>query len=128
MTEHVRQHVVEERSPETVVAQSVSEPVWSEPESAPAPVETVSRPAEPIAQHDTHRHEPVPTSYQAPSPSQTFVLPPDLVQIETSPDKVQQVQANAVPATEAAAPRPRRPRPSDEPLPSEPLVQVETRQ
>ena len=123
MTEHVRQHVAEERSPEPVAAQSVSEPVWSEP--APAPVETVSRPRERVAQHDTHRHEPVPTSYQA--PPQTFALPPDLVQIETSPDKAQQVQANAVPATEAAAPRPRRPRPSDEPLPSEPLVQVETR-
>jgi hypothetical protein len=127
VTEHVRQHIVEERLPEPVVAQSVSEPVWTEPAPAPAPVETVSRPAEPVAQHDTHRHEPVATSYQAPPPPQTFALPPDLVQIETSPDRVQQVQANAVPATEAAAPKPRRPRPSDEPLPSEPLVQVETR-
>jgi len=125
--EHVPQHVAEERLPEAVVAQAVSEPVWSEPAPAPAPVETVSRPAEPAAQPDTHRHEQVPTPYQAPPPPQTFALPPDLVQIETSPDKVQQVQANAVSATEAAAPRLRRPRPSDEPLPSEPLVQVETR-
>jgi hypothetical protein len=84
--------------------------------------------AEPVAQHDTRHYEPAPTSYQAPPQPQTFALPPDLVQIETSPDKVQQVQANPVPATEAAAaPRQRRPRPSDEALPSEPLVQVETR-
>ena len=127
--EHVRQHLVEERSPEPVVAQSVSEPVWSEPAPAPAPVEIVSRSAEPepVVQHETHHFEPAQTSYQAPPSSQTFALPPDLVQIETSPDKVQQVQAGAVATTETGAPRPRRPRPSDEPLPSEPLVQVETR-
>ena len=127
--EHVRQHVVEERSPEPVVAQSVSEPVWSEPAPAPAAVEVVSRSAEPepVVQHETHHYEPAQTSYQAPPSAQTFALPPDLVQIETSPDKVQQVAASAVATTETGAPRPRRPRPSDEPLPSEPLVQVETR-
>ena len=127
MTEYVRQHVIEERSPEPVVAQSLSEPVWSEPAPAPARVATVSHRPEEVAPHEPHHDEPTARSYEAPPPAQTFALPPDLVQIETSPDKVQQVQASAVPAAEAAASRPRRPRPSDEPLPSEPLVQVETR-
>ena len=59
----------------------------------------------------------------------TFQLPPDLVQVETSPGKIQQIRDNPPPeAEERFEGRARRPRPPDEPLPSEPLVQVETRQ
>ena len=57
-----------------------------------------------------------------------FVLPADLVQVETSPAKVQQIPADQPPEGEQRIEsRGRRPRPPDEPLPSEPLVQVETR-
>jgi hypothetical protein len=59
----------------------------------------------------------------------TFDLPPDLVQVETTgPGSVQQGQANPAPAAEERVEsRTRRPRPPDEQVPTEPLVQVETR-
>jgi hypothetical protein len=51
-----------------------------------------------------------------------------LVQIETSRDKVQNVQAEVLtPTNETSEARPRRPRPTEEQQPSEPLVQIETR-
>ena len=58
----------------------------------------------------------------------TFDLPPDLVQVETSPGRLQQGQANPAPAAEERVEsRTRRPRPPEEQVPTEPLVQVETR-
>lgn len=58
----------------------------------------------------------------------SFQLPPDLVQVETSPDRAQQGQAEpAAAAEEGFESRARRPRPPEEQVPSEPLVQVETR-
>ena len=58
----------------------------------------------------------------------TFELPADLVQVETSPGKVQHIQDNPPPAAEERfESRARRARPPEEPLPSEALVQVETR-
>ncbi len=58
-----------------------------------------------------------------------FELPADLVQVETSPGKVQQIQDNPPPAAEERfESRARRPRSPEEPPPSEQLVQVETRQ
>jgi hypothetical protein len=58
----------------------------------------------------------------------TFELPSDLVQIETSPDKVESVEADSTAGPEEKlAGRPRRTRVAADPMPSEPLVQVETR-
>jgi ribonuclease E len=61
-----------------------------------------------------------------------FELPPDLVQVETSlvqvetsPEKARQIEGH--PGDERFEGRPRRPRPTEESLPNEPLVQVETR-
>src|SRR5262249_23839574 len=57
-----------------------------------------------------------------------FELPPDLVQGETAPGKAGQTSEAEPPA--ASTPlgeRPRRPRPPEESIPSEPLVQIETR-
>lgn len=58
----------------------------------------------------------------------TFELPPDLVQVETSPGRTQDVQDDpargAAGRVENRAPRPR---PPEEQIASEPLVQVETR-
>jgi len=73
----------------------------------------------------THSEAP---SARAPRMLPTFELPVDLVQVETSPAKVQQIQDNpSQEGDERLENRGRRPRPPEEPLPSEPLVQVETR-
>jgi hypothetical protein len=56
-----------------------------------------------------------------------FELPPDLVQVETSPGRAQQAQADPTSAEERFEGRGRRTTPPEEPVPSEPLVQVETR-
>jgi ribonuclease E len=54
-----------------------------------------------------------------------FDLPSDLVQVETTPDRAQDIPSPAPePRFES---RPRRPRASEEQVPAEPLVQVETR-
>ena len=58
----------------------------------------------------------------------SFALPSDLVQVETSPERAQQVQTDtASGGEERSESRGRRHRPAEEPVPSEPLVQVETR-
>jgi ribonuclease E len=58
----------------------------------------------------------------------SFALPSDLVQVETSPERAQQVQADTMSGgEERSESRGRRQRPPEEPVPSEPLVQVETR-
>ena len=57
----------------------------------------------------------------------SFELPPDLVQVETSPGRAQQAQDNLGPGPERFESRARRPRPPEEQVPNEPLVQVETR-
>jgi ribonuclease E len=58
--------------------------------------------------------------------AQAFELPPELIQVETSPEKVHQDNPAPEPG-ERFEDRPRRPRPAEEPMPNEPLVQVETR-
>jgi hypothetical protein len=92
---------------------------------------TENRLAEPAvvpAQPNVDRHEEATPTYRAPPPQQTFTLPSDLVQIETSREKVGQRQTEAAtPNGETAGARPRRPRPVEEPQPNEPLVQIETR-
>jgi hypothetical protein len=52
-------------------------------------------------------------------------LPSDLVLIETQPEKLAQVKDQ--PAEAIQAPKPRRMRPPEQPVPDEPLVQIETR-
>jgi hypothetical protein len=101
-----------EPAPEAVIAEAF--PRQAEPITAaePAAAKAVEEPADASA----YRARPAP---------QPFSLPPDMVQIETThPGYV----AEEPPAgEEMQARRPRRPRP--EPVaPSEPLVQVETRQ
>jgi hypothetical protein len=58
--------------------------------------------------------------------AQPFELPPELIQVETSPEKVHQDNPAPEPG-ERFEGRPRRPRATEEPMPNEPLVQVETR-
>ncbi len=93
----------------------------------------IDRRMEPVVMAPPER-EVVPEGKEAPSDRAarippTFELPADLVQVETSPGKVQQIQDNPPPAAEERfESRARRPRPPEEPLASEPLVQVETRQ
>jgi hypothetical protein len=66
-------------------------------------------------------------SYQAAKPT-SFELPPDLIQVETTREKIGQIPDNQAPQMgERLGERPRRPRAPEEPAPNEPLVQVETR-
>src|SRR5262249_18294069 len=122
IVEHGRSRVSEERSPEPVMAQQA----WPEhiPVSPPPPAESALSTIE-SARDRPATDAPAPV-HHAPSPVQSFALPPDMVQIETSPDKIR--EGPILPASSEIAPaRPRRPRPSGETAPSEPLVQVETR-
>jgi hypothetical protein len=87
---------------------SRSEPDFATAEREPAVEETLAE-----------RTAPLPPS---------FKLPPDLVQVETSADRVQRAQNDTNADNEGRIEgRPRRPKPTEEQLPSEPLVQVETR-
>ncbi|HTS51995.1 MAG TPA: Rne/Rng family ribonuclease, partial [Burkholderiales bacterium] len=62
------------------------------------------------------------------APKLSFQLPPELIQVETSPEKAQQLPHNPTAAlVERLGGRPRRPTQPEEPVQSEPLVQVETR-
>ena len=95
-----------ERAPEVTAA---TPPV---PAAAPVPVARVSEPA-----------TPVPAVQVIPPALQPIVLPPELVLIETNPEKVRLVASKPEPPH---APRPPRVRPPAPPLIDEPLVQVET--
>ena len=114
-----RDHVIEGERGTVLVAPPIGiaigerrmEPVVVAPERGPAPADQEMQ------------------AVRATGIPPTFQLPPDLVQVETSPGKIQQIRDNPPPeAEERFEGRARRPRPPDEPLPSEPLVQVETRQ
>ena len=80
--------------------------------AAPAPAERVIVPA-----------VPAPTVQVTPAALQPIVLPPELVLIETNPEKVRIVASRAEPPQ---PPRPPRVRPPLPPITEEPLVQVET--
>ncbi|HXX09963.1 MAG TPA: Rne/Rng family ribonuclease [Burkholderiales bacterium] len=96
-----------------------------------APVEIVSeapRYTAPAPLEPTHHVAQVEISTAA-APIPTFELPPDMIQVETAPGKADQAMEAERPA-ELTQPgeRPRRPRPpEEEPIPTEPLVQIETR-
>ena len=95
-----------ERTPEVT---ATTPPV---PAPAPVPVARVSEPA-----------TPVPAVQVTPAALQRIVLPPELVLIETNPEKVRLVASKPEPPQ---APRPPRIRPPATPVVDEPLVQVET--
>jgi ribonuclease E len=80
--------------------------------AAPAPAERVIEPA-----------SPAPTMQVTPVALQPIVLPPELVLIETNPEKVRLVASKTEPPQ---PPRPPRVRPPLPPTSDEPLVQVET--
>jgi hypothetical protein len=65
------------------------------------------------------------SAYRTPPALQPFSLPPDLVQIETTHSAY--AAQETPPGEEPQERRPRRPRPEPA-APSEPLVQIETRQ
>ena len=143
----VPQHTSPQR--EVVGVELAVEPVLAE---APAAAATPERLTEPETVRVTaaaaieiaserSRTDPVPSpqpeatprdeemrNYPAPQLAQSYQLPSDLIQVETSPEKVEQIADNQATAPgERLSERPRRPRPPDEPASSEPLVQVETR-
>jgi ribonuclease E len=89
---------------------------------------SLADPATLAAQRETAPQDEEMRSYRAPKLTQGFELPPDLIQVETSPEKVGQIPDKQVsPMGERLGERPRRPKQPEEPVPSEPLVQVETR-
>jgi ribonuclease E len=128
IAEHVvqtslREHRPEEHRPEqdrestfvTAVIDAVSSEAQREPQAAAG--ERYAAPQDKEARADEG-------SRGVPS----FELPPDLVQVETSPGRAEQAQDNLVAAAEERFEgRARRLRPPEEQVPSEPLVQVETR-
>ena len=82
-----------------------------------------------VAKHEPVIHE-IETVAELPTRvSPRFELPPDLVQVETSAERAQQVQNDpgAAEGEGRIQGRARRTRPPEEQPPSEPLVQVETR-
>jgi ribonuclease E len=96
-----------------------------------APTEVVSEaPQETVRVHlEPARHVAEVDISPAAPPLPSFELPPDLIQVETAPGKAgQTVEAEPPAGLMQLGERPRRPRPPEEPIPSEPLVQVETRQ
>ena len=117
-TPPMREHAIEAASvPATPAREAPAEMVTeAPPDTAPAPLE----PAHHVAQVDISPVAP---------PIPTFEQPPDMIQVETAPGKADQAMEAERPAglTELGE-RPRRPRPpEDEPIPTEPLVQIETR-
>jgi ribonuclease E len=106
-------------SPEPVRVEE-ERPVYPDQSAVPErPVEIASTPAqEPPA-------EPAPGTRVPTWQMPPIELPSDLVLIETQPEKLAQVKDQ--PAEESQAPKPRRTRPPEQPVPDEPLVQIETR-
>jgi hypothetical protein len=101
--------------PVTAANEVVAEPV---PE-ARQPISPVEKPVEIVA-----RTEPAPHRAPVHKVLEPIVLPPDLVQIETQAERIQ--ENSRVEAGSAVEPR--RPRPASKSIPvDEPLVQVETR-
>ena len=108
------------RAEESVAYRPPAPPPMQEPASEPMSAAVVAREATPTlaeAAAPSHRARPAP---------QPFPLPPDLVQVETAN---REYVAQEPPSGEEGLTRrpPRRPRPEPE-TPSEPLVQIETRQ
>jgi len=93
------------------------------------PVERQREPqVEAVVPRESPRQEGEASTDRALRVTPTFALPSDLVQVETSPERAQQVQADTMSGgEERSESRGRRQRPPEEPAPSEPLVQVETR-
>jgi ribonuclease E len=125
-------------APEAVPAQAEAPMAYQapapqpSPEPAPEPTLTAAAPrhAEPTAATEpaapSMREEPADTSANRARPTpEPFSLPPDLVQIESTHHGYAGQEPPAGEETQAR--RPRRPRPEPA-APSEPLVQVETRQ
>ncbi len=126
---------------EPVMAEAPAQAAMPERATEPDTVRVAVAPPMEIASDRSQTHPETPSAqreaaprdeelwrYRAPKPAQGFELPPDLVQVETSREKVEQIPDNQVPPLgERLSERSRRPRPAEEPVPSEPLVQVETR-
>jgi hypothetical protein len=98
-----------------------SEPAPRVEVSEPPPPTVVRPAAEPVSAQTTDEA----AAYRARPAAQSFSLPPDLVQIETSASSVAPGLAPAAMSEPQQARRPRR-APS-EPAVNEPLVQIETR-
>jgi hypothetical protein len=106
-------------SPEPVRVEE-ERPVYPEQSAAPErPVEIASTAAEELPA------EPAPDTRVPTWQMPPIELPSDLVLIETQPEKLAQVMDQ--PAEVSQAPKPRRTRPPEQPVPDEPLVQIETR-
>ena len=114
---HVQEHAIEAAMVSVAPTREVSTVIVSE-----APREAV-----PVHLEPEQRVAEVDISPAAPT-MPSFELPPDLIQVETAPGKADQ-GAEAEPPAELTQlrERPRRPRAPDEPIASEPLVQIETR-
>ena len=113
----MQEHAIEAASvPATPAREAPTEMVSEAPrDTTPVPLE----PAHHVAQVDISPVAP---------PIPTFELPPDMIQVETAPGKADRAMEAERPAgMTQLGERPRRPRPPDEPVPSEPLVQIETR-
>ena len=90
-------------------------------------VSEVARETAPVHLEPVHHAAQVDISPAA-APMPSFELPPDLVQVETAPGRAAQgVEAEQAAGVTQIDERPRRPRPPEEPVASEPLVQIETR-
>ena len=114
---HVQEHAIE----------AALVPVAPFREAATGIVLEAPREAVPVRVEPEHLLAEVDISPAAP-PLPSFELPPELIQVETAPGKAgQTLEAEPTAGLTQLGERPRRPRPPEEPIPSEPLVQIETR-
>jgi ribonuclease E len=125
------QPVSHEAAPVTPVLPTAVAPVEASPPAMPTAAESAVAP-EPVAQQPytsvaseervvEYAQKPVPAAPVALDP---IVLPHDLTQIETDPEKLRIAASKVAPPP---APRPPRVRPPLPPISTEPLIQVETR-
>lgn len=116
----VQEHAIEAAPVRVTPPREVSAEVVSE---APHETEPLHHEMAPVHIEPAH-HVPQVDISRAAATIPSFELPPDLIQVETAPGKAGQ-RMEAEPAQSGE--RPRRPRAPEEPISSEPLVQIETR-
>jgi len=120
----VQEHAIEAAPVQVTPPRETAVEIVSE-----APLETVAVHHETVPVHiEPAHHVPQVDISRAAATIPSFELPPDLIQVETAPGKAGQTM-EAEPPAELTQPgeRPRRPRAPEEPISSEPLVQIETR-
>lgn len=127
--ESVREPVIAEHVVQTNVREH--EPEWDRDTTfVTATIDVASGDAQKetdvaAAQYETGAQDEEPRTDRMSRGMPNFELPSDLVQVETSPDRAQDIPSPAPePRFES---RPRRPRAPEEQVPTEALVQVETR-